>query len=138
MTVMGHVRVISAAVDGVFLQMIRAVRADVSQEMVSSSLGWSVGNMGHIVGRHMGDGFQDPTLAFPASTGPQCRTTLAEGDDGAWYILELNEPLAMIVQLDAKFHDMEGSRSIITLVTEGEKQLGLLSFRFEEDGPVAQ
>ena len=136
MTVMGHVRVISAAVDGVLPQMVRAVRADVSQDLVNSSVGWSVNSSGYIVGRHLGSGFQDPTLSFPALQGPQYRTTLAKGDDGSWYILELNEPLRMIVQLDASFHEMEGNRSIITLVTEGEKLPGMMGFHFGEDGPV--
>ena len=116
--------------------MVRAVRADVSQDLVNSSVGWSVNSSGYIVGRHLGSGFQDPTLSFPALQGPQYRTTLAKGDDGAWYILELNEPLRMIVQLDASFHEMEGNRSIITLVTEGEKLPGMMGFHFGEDGPV--
>ena len=91
---------------------------------------------GYIVGRHLGSGFQDPTLSFPALQGPQYRTTLAKGDDGAWYILEFSESLGMIVHLNACFHEMEGNRSIITLVTEGEKLPGMMGFRFGEDGPV--
>eukprot|EP00435_Cladocopium_sp_Y103_P022455 s491_g5.t1 len=69
--------------------------------------------------------------------GPQCRTTLVKLDDGSWCILELNEPLRSIIQLDSKFHDMDGMRSVITLVTEGEKPPGLMGFAFEEDGPIA-
>ena len=79
MTVMGHIRVISAAVDGGFPPIVRAVRANVAEELVQSSIGWSVNNMCYIVGRHMGDSFQDPTLAFPALSGPQCRTTFGQG-----------------------------------------------------------
>ena len=32
--------------------------------------------------------------------------------------LELTELLSMIAQLDAKFHDKEGNRSVITITTQ--------------------
>ena len=38
-------------------------------------------------------------------------------------------------RLDAKFHDLEGNRSVITRVTEGEKDPYLMGFRFEGEGP---
>ena len=59
------------------------------------------------------------------------------GDDGLWYSLELTEPLNLIVQLDAKFHDMKGSRSVITIITEGEKSPNMMGFQFEGEGPQA-
>ena len=87
----------------------------------------------------MADSFQDPTLAFPALQGPQHRITLVKGDNGKWQILELNEPLRLLVSpvsLDAKFHDLQGNRSTITLVTPGEKDPAMMGFKFEEDGPM--
>ena len=54
-----------------------------------------------------------------------------KGDDEKLYILELNEPLRAIIQLDSKFYDLEGMRSTITVVTEGEKQTALMGFHFE-------
>ena len=115
---------------------VRAISAEVSQDLINSSVGWTVNTAGYIVGRHMADSFQDPTLAFPVLQGPQHRTTLVKGDNGKWQILELNEPLRLLVSLDAKFHDLQGNRSTITLVTPGEKDPAMMGFKFEEDGPM--
>ena len=103
---------------------------------VNSSVGGTVNTARYIVGRHITDSFQDPTLAFPALQGPQHRTTLVKGDNGKWQILELNEPLRLLVSLDAKFHDLQGNRSTITLVTPGEKDPYMMGFKFEDDGPM--
>ena len=121
MTVLGHIRVLQTTPDHDNMLMVRAVRADVEDGLINSPIGWSVNESGYIIGRHLSDSFQDPSLAFPALQGPQCRTTLVKGDDNLWYILELNEPLRAIIQMDSKFYDMEGMRSTITIVTEGEK-----------------
>ena len=120
MTVLGHIRVLQASPVQDDVQVVRAVRAEVMDELVNSPIGWAISTAGYIVGRHLSDSFQDPTLAFPALQGAQYRTTLVKGDDSKWYILELNEPLRAIVQMDCKFYDMEGMRSTITVVTEGE------------------
>ena len=74
-------------------------------------------------------------MAFPDLQGPQHRTTLVKNDNSKWCLLELNEPLSMLVQLDAPFHELEGQRSIITIVTTGEKHPDLMGFHFEEDAP---
>ena len=134
MTVSGHVRVLQVSADRDLPQIVRMVRAEVDQVLINSPTGWSVNNAGYISGRHLGDSFQDPSLAFPALQGAQFRTTLVKGDDGSWYTLELNEPMRSIIQLDSKFHDMDGMRSTITLVTEGEKLPGLIGFKFEGEG----
>eukprot|EP00435_Cladocopium_sp_Y103_P016278 s3391_g4.t1 len=118
MAIVGQVRLISACVDGVEPHSVRAICAEVKPELINSSVGWSVNNAGYIVGRHMADSFQDPSLAFPALQGPQCRTALVKGDDGRWQILELNEPLRLLIQPDAK---LQGNRSTITIVTPGER-----------------
>ena len=94
MTVLGHVRVLQAATNDEVPQMVRMVRAEVDQALTNSPIGWSVNNSGYIVGRHLSDSFQDPSLAFPTLHSAQFRTTLVKGDDGLWYTLELNEPLA--------------------------------------------
>ena len=49
-------------------------------------------------------------------------------------LCELNEPLRAIIQMDSKFYDMEGMRSTITIVAEGEKQPSWMGFRFEGEG----
>ena len=133
MAVLGHVRVLQAAPAVQGPQVVRMVKAEVEQSLINSPIGWSVNATGYIVGRHLSDSFQDPSLAFPGLQGPQC-TTIAKGDDGCWYILELNEPLRGIIQPDSKFHDMDGMRSVITIVTEGEKWPDLMGFRFEGEG----
>ena len=48
----------------------------------------------------------------------------------------MSEPLRLLVQLDAPFHNLEGNRSVITIVTEGEKPPEFMGFRFEGEGPV--
>ena len=90
---------------------------------------------GDIIARHLSDSFQDPSLAFLAVQGLQCTTTIVKGDDGFLCILALRESLRSMPQFDAKLHDMEGNRSVITIVTEGEKILALMGFRFEGEGP---
>ena len=134
MAVLGHFRVLQAAPAVQGPQVVRMVKAEVEQSLINSPIGWSVNATGYIVGRHLSDSFQDPSLAFPRLQGPQCRTTIASGDDGCWYILELNEPLRGIIQPDSKFHDMDGMRSVITIVTEGEKWPDSMGFRFEGEG----
>ena len=52
-------------------------------ELSNIPFGWSVNTSGYIVGKHLSDSFQDPTLAFPALQGAQYRTTLVKGDDVA-------------------------------------------------------
>ena len=115
-------------------QAIRAAKAEVREGFINSPIGWSVNEMGYIIGRHLSDSYQDPPLAFPALEGPQLRTTLVKGDDGLWYILELSEPLRAIAQLDAKFHDMVDNRSVITIVFEGEKYPIMMCFQFDGGG----
>ena len=134
MAVLGHVRVLQAAPTVHGPQVVGMVKAEVEQTLINSPIGWSVNATGYIVGRHLSDSFQDPSLAFPGLQGPQCRTTIAKGDDGRWYILELNEPLRGIIQPDSKFHDMDSMRSVTTIVTEGEKFPDLMGFRFEGEG----
>eukprot|EP00435_Cladocopium_sp_Y103_P030731 s4949_g7.t1 len=58
---------------------------------------------------------------------------LSKGDDGRWQILELSEPLRLLIQADAKFHELQGNRSTITVVTPGERDPAMLGFRFEDD-----
>eukprot|EP00435_Cladocopium_sp_Y103_P017592 s705_g4.t1 len=136
MAIVGQVRLISASVDGVEPHSVRAISAEVKPELINSSVGWSVNNAGYIVGRHMADSFQDPSLAFPALQGPQCRTTLLKDDDGRWQILELNEPLRLLIQPDAKSHELQGNRSTITIVTPGERDPAMMGFKFEDDAPM--
>ena len=101
MTVMVHARVSQQMPEPVLPQVIRMVCADVRQELVDSTIGWSVNSAGYIIGRHLSDSLQDPSLAFPMLQGPQRRTTLVKGDDGFWYILELCESLHALIQPDA-------------------------------------
>ena len=130
MVVMGHIRVLSSEPCENVPEAVRAVHASVTDSLVQSPVGWSINMSGYIVGRHRGSIFQDPTLAFPDLQGPQHRTTLVKDDNSKWCLLELNEPLSMLVQLDAPFHELEGQRSIITIVTTGEKHPDLMGFSF--------
>ena len=131
MAVLGHIKVLQVPLHRDVPQMVRAVHAKVDQTLVDNPIGWSVNNVGYIISRHLSDSYQDPALAFPWVQGPQCRTTLVKGDDNAWHMIELNEPLRAIIHPDSKFHDMDGMRSVVTVVTEGEKLPALMGFKFE-------
>ena len=60
-------------------------------------------------------------MVKPDLPGRFCRTTLIEGDDKKWYVVELCERLDGLIQYDAEFYEMSGKRNIITLLTDGEK-----------------
>lgn len=75
MTILGHVRVLLSAPGQDQLQLVRAVRAEVMDGLINSLIGWTVSDMGYIVGRHLSDSFQDPSLAFSALQGPHYRNT---------------------------------------------------------------
>ena len=76
--------------------------------------------------------FRIPRFHF----GPQYRTTLVKADDGKGQVLELTEPLSLIIQPDAKFRELQGNRITITSVTTVEKDPLMMGFKFEDDGPV--
>ena len=69
---------LQSAVEHDGLQVVRTVRAEVMDELSNIPFGWSVNTSGYIVGKHLSDSFQDPTLAFPALQGAQYRTTLVK------------------------------------------------------------
>ena len=75
MTILGHVRVLLSAPGQDQLQLVRAVRAEVMDGLINSLIGWTVSDMGYLVGRHLSDSFQDPSLAFSALQGPHYRNT---------------------------------------------------------------
>ena len=45
-----------------------------------------------------------------------------------WYVLELCERLDGLVQYDAEFHDMNGKRNVITIITNGEQDPRQMGF----------
>ena len=137
MTILGHVRVLLSAPGQDQLQLVRAVRAEVMDGLINSLIGWTVSDMGYIVGRHLSDSFSRPFTCVFCTPRATLQKYLVTGDDGLWYSLELTEPLNLIVQLDAKFHDMKGNRSVITIITEGEKSPNMMGFQFEGEGPQA-
>ena len=66
--------------------------------------------------------FQDPFF----------RTTLIEGDDKKWYVVEPRESVPDLIQLDAEFHELQGRRYVITILTDGEKDP--MVYGFQTDG----
>lgn len=110
MVVRGYIRVLRVEPNSKPPCVVRAIQAE-----VSGRLGWNLDNSGCGIGRHYGDSYQDPTLVRPDLQGSRFRTTLVEGSDKQWYVLELCEPLAELIHYSAKFHGFEGNRNILTL-----------------------
>jgi hypothetical protein len=111
---------------------INAVRADVFGGMDRVAIGWSLNDDGTGVGRHYSDHYMDPTLVRPDISGRHYRTTLVKNGD-AWFVLELCEPLESIVDPGASFYELEGSRDVITILTDAEKDPLVMGFALEGD-----
>ena len=111
---------------------INAVRADVFGGMDRVAIGWSLNDDGTGAGRHYSDHYMDPTLVRPDISGRHYRTTLVKNGD-AWFVLELCEPLESIVDPGASFYELEGSRDVITILTDAEKDPLVMGFALEGD-----
>ena len=69
---------------------VRAIQADVfDDKLVTGTVGWELDSRGCGTGRHFANKYQDPLLVRPDLPGRFCRTTLVEGNDKKWYVLEL-------------------------------------------------
>lgn len=99
---------------------VRAIQADVMDYVVNGSVGWELDENGRGVGRHFKKN-EDPTLVRPGLSGPVFRTTLVEGHDRTWYLVELCESAAVLIQLDAEFYDLKGTRKVIINPTDAEQ-----------------
>ena len=119
--IQGTIRVMREECEPVDHFHVRAIEAAVSEDVLRGRVGWELNAEGCGIGRHFSDKFQDPSLVRPGLAGHLCRTTLVEGDDQKWYVLELCERLDGLVQYDAEFHDMNGKRNVITIITNGEQ-----------------
>ena len=111
---------------------ICAVKATVREELERGPIGWNLDETGCGVGRHYAECFQDPTLAFPQMSGPKYRTTLVKDQD-SWLVMELCEHVGSIIDLSSSFHQLYGPRDVITVVTDVEKDPGLMGFCFASD-----
>ena len=76
---------------------VRAIQADVMDYIVQGTVGWELDDLGRGIGRHFADRFQDPTLIRPGVSGPLFRTTLIEGDDRKWYVVERCESVPDLI-----------------------------------------
>ena len=102
---------------------------------MNGSVGWELDEWGRGIGRHFAKKYQDPTLVRPGLQGPLYRTTLVEGDDHFWYVMELCERVADLVQLDADFNDLKAKRNVITILTDGEKDPLAMGFKLCDESP---
>ena len=118
--VQGTIRVLRESCDVVDMH-VRAIQADVMEHVVEGRVGWDLDAYGQGLGRHFDNKYQDPSLVKPDLPGRFCRTTLIEGDDKKWYVVELCERLDGLIQYDAEFYEMSCKRNIITILTDGEK-----------------
>ena len=90
--VQGTIRVLRESCDVVDMH-VRAIQADVMEHVVEGCVGWDLDAYGQGLGRHFDNKYQDPSLVKPDLPGRFCRTTLIEGDDKKWYVVELCERL---------------------------------------------
>jgi hypothetical protein len=112
--VQGRIRVLRESCDVVDMH-VRAIQADVMEHVVEGRVGWDLDAYGQGLGRHFDNKYQDPSLVKPDLPGRFCRTTLIEGNDKKWYVVELCERLDGLIQYDAEFYEMSGKRNIITI-----------------------
>ena len=136
MVVRGTIRVMSEWIPADNSLHVRAIRADVFDEkLVSGTVGWELDERGCGTGRHFANKYQDPSLVRPDMPGRFCRTTLVQGDDKKWYVLELCERLDGLVQLDTEFHGMHGNRNVVTVITDGDKDPRVMGFALADEQP---
>ena len=112
---------------------VRAVQAEVDEGIVNGSVGWQLDSNGSGIGRHYSDHHQDPLLVRPDMDGKFYRTTLVEGNNKKWYVMELCEQLEGLVQLDSQFHELHGRRNVITFITESEKDPRVMGFSLVDE-----
>ena len=84
---------------------VRAIQADVNEDLATGSVGWKLDARGCGIGRHFSDRHQDPLLVKPDMPGHFHRTTLVQGRNDKWFVLELCEQMDGLVQMDAEFHE---------------------------------
>ena len=136
--VQGWIRVLAEASDSNSLQSpkhVHAVRAELLYDLHKGPVGWNLSQYHIGIGRHFSDHFQDPSIAHPGMSGKKYRTTLLK-DSGEWYVLELCEPLDGIIDPTAEFYGYEGSRDVITIITDAEKDPSIMGFRLVSDAQV--
>ena len=133
MMVRGWIRRVGAAVSPLDepAGCIRAVKASVLPTVEHGAIGWQLDQFGLRICRHYSDHFQDPSLMNPNITGARFRTTLVK-DKGEWFVLELCEPLASLVDMTANhlmslrvkecfdFHQVMARRMPRLLVLHGQ------------------
>ena len=117
------------------LHMVYMQLAEVTDDLRLGPHGWNLDRFDLGVGRHYSDKFQDPTLARPSMSGRKFRTTLLR-DAGEWYVLELCEPLETLIDPSAEIYGYEGSRDLITIITDGEKDPLVMGFKLASDEPL--
>ena len=137
-TVKGWIRVLTAvgqSDDVISSHGIHAVRAEVTDDLRLGPHGWNLDRFDLGVGRHYSDKFQDPMLVRPSMSGRKFRTTLLR-DAGEWYVLELCEPMETLIDPSAEIYGYEGSRELITIITDGEKDPLVMGFKLASDEPI--
>ena len=97
MTVHGTIRMLRLQDVSDDCLRVRAIQAEVEESLINGAVGWELDKRGCGVGRHISDKFQDPSMVKPDMPGRFFRTTIVQGRDGKWYVLELNEQLDGLV-----------------------------------------
>eukprot|EP00435_Cladocopium_sp_Y103_P024696 s2951_g6.t1 len=132
----GSVRMMQHVVDEATVLSVRAIQAEVNDDVLQGPVGWELDSRGCGIGRHFSEVHMDPLLAKPDLPGTFYRTTLIEGDDRKWYVTELCEQLEALIQLDAEFHGLKGKRNVITFITDAEKDPRVMGFALTDGEPV--
>lgn len=109
---------------------IRVVKADVVEDLSGIRVGWELNAQGVGHGKHFANCFQDPTVVCPSMAGSKYRTTLV-GDGGQWLVMELCEPMEILIDLSFEFHGFNGSdRYVLTIITNAAYPPQAMGFFF--------
>jgi hypothetical protein len=120
MSIRGWIRFLCEEPHALRPMVIRAVRADVLPDLSDMRIGWNLNAEGIGRGKHYGSCFQDPTVFCLTMAGDKFRTTLIQ-DGGAWFVLELCEPMSTLIDCSAEFFGYVGDKFIITIITSSER-----------------
>ena len=116
---------------------IRNVRAEIFNELADLRIGWNLSPEGVGSGKHFANCFQDPMLPCPTMSGRKFRTTLVKHEE-QWLVMELCEPLDLIIDLSAEFYGFDGGRLVVTVITTAEHPPHVMGFRLLDDNEDTQ
>ena len=117
---------------------VRMMKAVLNESLLRLPHGWSNTSLGFMVGLHIDDKLQDPSLVYPFLTTGK-RTTLIEKSPGNWELVEFCEDLQRLSILDSPLDGLvqgNGNKTIITILTQGDESPEAMGFYVDDDFDV--